>query len=334
MAKLRIGIAHGPDDAAEKQSRARARRKSDVQEIAEVLTRAGHDTFSLIVDGGQECLKRLALTEADLIFNLVEAFGDDDTKEPHVAAYYDLIGLRYTGSGPRGLSIAMDKALAKKVLAFHGVRTPMFATVFRGRLDWAHDINFPVIVKPVREDGSIGIGFKAVAGSIKELMERIDELHADFNHPVLIEQYIEGREIYVGVIGNAQAEAFPPVELDLSHLPKGTPRIAGVEVKWQEGTRAYRGSKYRIPDDLSADVLAATQHAALTSFQALQLRDYARFDFRVAPDSKVYLIEANPNPYLHSSAEFIKGARASGRTHPETILEIVEVTQERYHSRS
>jgi D-alanine-D-alanine ligase len=228
----------------------------------------------------------------------------------------------------------MDKALAKKVLAFHGVRTPMFATVFRGRLDWAHDINFPVIVKPVREDGSIGIGFKAVAGSIKELMERIDELHADFNHPVLIEQYIEGREIYVGVIGNAQAEAFSPVELDLSHLAKGTPRIAGVEVKWQEGTRAYRGSKYRIPDDLSAEVVAATQQAALTSFQALQLRDYARFDFRVTPDNKAYLIEANPNPYLHSSAEFVKGARASGRSQPETILEIVELAQERYHSRS
>lgn len=334
MAKLRIGIAQGPRDAAEKQTRARARRKSDVQEIAEVLTRAGHETFALIVDGSQECLKRLALAEADLVFNLVEAFGDDDTKEPHVAAYYDLIGLRYTGSGPRGLSIAMDKALAKKVLAFHGVRTPMFATVFRGRLDWAHDINFPVIVKPVREDGSIGIGFKAVAGSIKELMERIDELHADFNHPVLIEQYIEGREIYVGVIGNAQAEAFSPVELDLSHLPEGTPRIAGVEVKWQEGTRAYRGSKYRIPDDLSAEVVAATQQAALTSFQALQLRDYARFDFRVTPDNKAYLIEANPNPYLHSSAEFIKGARASGWSQPETILEIVELAQERYHSRS
>ncbi|MFQ5967233.1 MAG: ATP-grasp domain-containing protein [Acidimicrobiia bacterium] len=331
MARLRIGITHDPDDATDAQRRNGAsRRKSDVEEITEVLRRAGHRTFALAVDGSRECLKRLAQVDADLIFNLVESFGDDNTKEPHVAAYYELVGLRYTGSGPRGLSLAMDKALTKKVLAFHRVRTPMFATVFRGRLDWAHDIDFPVIVKPVREDGSIGIGFSALAGSIKELMERIDELHADFNHPVLIEQFIDGREIYVGVIGNARPEAFPPVELDLSHLPKGKPRIAGTEVKWQEGTRAYRGSRYRIPKDLPGDVVESIQSTALTSFQALHLRDYARFDFRITPNNKMYLIEANPNPYLYSGAEFAKGARASGRTYPATILEIVELALSRY----
>jgi len=335
MARLRIGIAHDPDDKPEPQRSGRsARRKSDVQEIAEALKRAGHRTFLIAVDGTPACLKRMARVEADLIFNLVEAFGDDDTKEPHVAAYYDLLGLPFTGSGPRGLSLAMDKALAKKVVSFHGVKTPKFVTVFRGRLDWAHDIDFPVIVKPVREDGSIGIGFSALAGSIKELMERIDELHADFNNPVLIEQYIDGREIYVGVIGNAQAEAFPPIELDLSHLPKGKPKIAGIEVKWQEGSRAYRGTKFLNPEDLPANIVQRTQHAALTSFQALQLRDYARFDFRITPDNKIYLIEANPNPYLHSTCEFIRGARASGRTHPGTILEIVELAQARYRIRS
>ncbi len=335
MAKLQIGITHDPEDAPDtQQGNRRRRRKSDVDEIAEVLRRAGHDVFLMVVDGSQECLAKLAKVQADLILNLVEAFGDDNTKEAHVAAYYELLGLRYTGSGPRGLALAMDKALTKKVVQFHGVRTPKFATVFRGRLDWAHDVDFPVIVKPVREDGSIGIGFSALVHSIKELMERIDQLHADFNHPVLIEQYIEGREIYVGVIGNAQPEAFPPVELDLSHLPKGTPRIAGVEVKWQEGSRAYRGSKYRVPDGLPEAVVDRLQTAALTSFQALQLRDYARFDFRVAPDHKTYLIEANPNPYLHSGAEFIKGARASGRTHPQTIIEIVDLALSRYGARA
>jgi len=295
-----------------------------------VLARAGHDVFFIVVDGSRECLTKLAGVESDLIFNLVEAFGGDDTKEPFVAAYYDLLGLRYTGSGPRGLSLAMDKGLTKKVLQFHGVQTPKFVTVFRGRLDWAHDLDFPVIVKPIREDGSVGIGFRALVGSIKDLMERIDELHAEFNHPVLIEQYIEGREIYVGVIGNAGAEAFPPVELDLSHLPEGTPRIAGAEVKWQEGTRAYRGSKYRIPDDLPVNVVEAMQAAAVTAFQALQLRDYARIDFRVTTDHRPYLIEANPNPYLYSRAEFMKGARASERTHPRTILEIVGHALSRY----
>jgi D-alanine-D-alanine ligase len=183
-------------------------------------------------------------------------------------------------------------------------------------------------VKPLREDGSIGIGFDALAGNIKELMERIDALTAEFNSPVLIEQYIEGREIYMGVIGNSPPEALPPVELDLSHLPKGTPRIAGTEVKWSEGSRAYRGSKIRLPK-LPPAVLETMQRYALAAFQALSLRDYARIDFRVALD-KVYLIEANPNPYLHSGHEFIRGARASGRTHPATILEILELARVRY----
>ncbi|PYM58068.1 MAG: D-alanine--D-alanine ligase [Candidatus Rokuibacteriota bacterium] len=332
---LRIGIAQGPDDAPEAAERGRrTRRKNDVEEIADVLVRAGHETIPVVVDGSPECLKRLTQVQADLVFNLVEGFGDDDTKEPHVAAYYELLGLRYTGSGPLGLAIALDKGLTKRILAFHGVQTPMFALVFRGRLEWAHDIDFPVIVKPAHEDGSIGIGFRAIAHSIKELMERIDELHADFNQPVLIEQYIEGREIYVGVLGNATPEVFPLVELDLSHLPPGTPRIAGVEVKWEEGTRAYRGSKLRVPDDLPPRVVEAVREIAVTSFQALHLRDYARFDFRITADHEIYLIEANPNPYLQSGAEFVKGARASGRTYPQTILEIVELAQARYGTRS
>jgi D-alanine-D-alanine ligase len=323
---MRIIIAHAADESIEA---VKGRRKSDVQEVAAVLRKAEHEVLGLAVDGTPECLRALAQAQADLVFNLVESFGGDDTKEPHVAAYYDLLGLRYTGSSARGLTLAMDKALAKKVFSFHGVATPRWAVVWRGRLDSAHDIEFPVIVKPAREDGSIGIGFDALAGNIKELMERIDQLHAEFDHPVLIEQYIDGREVYMGVLGNHQPEALPPVELDLSHLPKGTPRIAGTEVKWAEGTRAYRGSKVSVPE-LPDDVHETMQRAAITAFQSLGLRDYARVDFRLTRDGKVYLIEANPNPYLASGAEFIKGARASGRTYAQTILEIVELARARY----
>ncbi|HEX9818842.1 MAG TPA: hypothetical protein VGD07_04425 [Methylomirabilota bacterium] len=190
----------------------------------------------------------------------------------------------------------------------------------------------------------IGIPFYLADPKLARLEQEIDDLEDEreirmylrheaghaFNHPVLIEQYIEGREIYVGVIGNAEAEALPPVELDLSHLPKGTPRIAGAEVKWQEGTRAYRGSRARVPTDLPAPVVEALQGAAVTAFQTLHLRDYARFDFRITPDGAAYLIEANPNPYLHSTAEFIRAARASGRTYPGTIREIVGLALSRY----
>src|SRR6266545_6421865 len=131
---MRITVAHGADESIDGP---KGRRKTDVQEVADVLRKAGHEVSGLAVDGTPECLRALAQAQADLVFNLVESFGDDDTKEPHVAAYYDLLGLRYTGSGARGLTLAMDKALAKKILHFHGIQTPDFVTVFRGRVDWA-----------------------------------------------------------------------------------------------------------------------------------------------------------------------------------------------------
>lgn len=326
---MKIVVAHAADESVDPPRGRRPARKTDVQEVAHVLRGAGHDVAGIAIDGTPDCLRTLTQVRPDLIFNLVESFGDDNSKEPHVAAYYELLGFPYTGSGPRGLTLAMDKAVAKKILAFHNVVSPKFAVFWRGRLDWdADDVEFPVIVKPLREDGSIGIGFDALAGNIKELMERIDGLTSEFGGPILIEQYVEGREIYMGVLGNSTPEALPPVELDLSHLPKGTPRIAGTEVKWSEGTRAYRGSKVRVPK-LPKGVLETMERYALTAFQALGLRDYARVDFRLAQDT-VYLIEANPNPYLHSGAEFIRGARAAGRTHPQTITEIVDLARARY----
>jgi D-alanine-D-alanine ligase len=297
--------------------------------VIRALAAGGHEARAVAVDGTRESLVRLARVDVDLLFNMVEGFGEDDTKEPHVAAYLELLGVHFTGSGSRALAVAMDKPLTKKILQFHAIRTPRFITVVPGRLGWADELHFPVIVKPAREDGSIGIGFGALVHGIKELMQRIDELYASFGHAVLVEEYIDGREIYVGVLGNSPPEVLPPIELDLSHLPKGTPRIAASEVKWSEGTRAYRGSKARVAD-LKPEAVTKLQEAALTAFHALALRDYARFDFRLAADGTPYLIEANPNPHLLSTSEFARAARASGRTHPRTIREIVEHALRRY----
>ena len=171
--------------------------------------------------------------------------------------------------------LAQDKTVAKKIFAFHGIHTPVFARSFRGRLAFSDHLQFPVIVKPAREDGSIGIEFNAVVSSIKELMERIDWLHEHFDAPVLIEEYIEGREMYVGVLGSETPEALPVIELDLSKLPEGTPRIAAAEVKWGKGTKAYRDTKSIVPSDLSEETVALLQQTAVAAYQALELRDSA-----------------------------------------------------------
>jgi D-alanine-D-alanine ligase len=263
--------------------------------------------------------------DCDLVFNLAESFADDDTADFKIAAFLELVGKKYTGTGTQGLMIAQDKAIAKKIFAFHGIHTPTFARCYRGRLDFSHDLHFPVIMKPAREDGSIGIEFSAVVNSIRELMERMDWLHAHFDSPVLIEEYIDGREMYVGVMGNDKPEALPVVELDLSKLPDGTPRIAAAEVKWGKGTKAYRDTKSAIAVDVADDTMLALQQTAVAAYQALELRDYGRVDMRLQPDGKVHVIEVNPNPWLSSRAEFAMAARKSGRTYARLIEEIVEL---------
>jgi D-alanine-D-alanine ligase len=300
--------------------------KKEVEtEVAEALVKLGHEPVMYELDGTQKSLLGLSRTDGDLVFNLAESFADDDTSDFKIAAFLELLGKKYTGSGSHALMLAQDKAVAKKIFAFHGIHTPTFAKCFRGRLDFSHDLQFPVIVKPAREDGSIGIEFSAVVSSIRELMERMDWLHANFDSPVLIEEYIEGREMYVGVIGNDKAEALPVIELDLSKLPEGTPKIAAAEVKWGKGTAAYRDTKSAIATDLPDETVQLLQQTAVAAFQALELRDYGRVDMRLQPDGRVQVIEVNPNPWLASRSEFAMAARKSGRTYTQLIGEIVEL---------
>lgn len=300
-------------------------KKEVEEEVADTLTKLGHEPVLYELDGTQKSLLGLAKAECDLVFNLSESFAEDDTADYKIAAFLELLGRKYTGSGTHGLMLAQDKAVAKKIFAFHGIHTPTFAKSFRGRLDFSHDLEFPVIVKPAREDGSIGIEFSAVVNSIRELMERMDWLHANFDSPVLIEEYIEGREMYVGVLGNEKPEALPIVELDLSKLPEGTPRIAAAEVKWGKGTAAYRDTKSAIATDLPDEIVQTLHQTAVAAYQALELRDYGRVDMRLQADGKVHVIEVNPNPWLASKAELAMAARKSGRTYTQLIAEIVEL---------
>src|SRR5687767_4055673 len=278
MGTLRIAVLYDRVLVDESEEQAPSTEKSPVtrtldkkeveEEVAEALTKLGHEPVMYELDGTQKSLLGLSKVDCDLVFNLAESFADDDTADFKIAAYLDLLGKKYTGTGTNGLMLAQDKAVAKKIFAFHGILTPVFAKSFRGRLDFSHDLQFPVIVKPAREDGSIGIEFSAVVSSIRELMERIDWLHQNFDSPVLIEEYIAGRERYVGVIGHAKPEALPVIELDLSKLPEGTPRIAAAEVKWGKGTKAYRDTKSAVATDLPEDAVGALQKTAIEAYKA------------------------------------------------------------------
>ena len=309
--------------------------KEDREEIFEALEKLGHEPSYYVLDGRTPSLQGLAKCGADLVFNLTESYAGDDTKEMHVAAYMDLIGLPYTGAGPHANFLAQDKAIAKKMFAFHGIRTPYFATAYRGQIDHAHDISFPLIVKPMSEDGSIGINANAVVSSVKELMERVQYIQDDFDSPALIEEYIEGREIYAAILGSYEdAHVLPLVELDLSKLPEGLPKIASYDVKFEKHTEAHRLTKSAVATNVDEETTNRLSETALGAYRAVKLRDYGRIDMRLTNKGEVYVIEANPNPWLSSKQEFAMAAKASGLSYTELISEIVELAMARYTRRA
>ncbi|MGA2559349.1 MAG: ATP-grasp domain-containing protein [Terracidiphilus sp.] len=345
MASLKVTILHdtweeGPPEPepepvkAPRGQKGAVRRKKPVplhdrEEIFEALTRLGHVPSYHVLDGKNQSLLALARCGADLVFNLTESYAGDDTMDRNIAAYLDLLHLPYTGGGPQALYLAQDKSIAKKIFDFHKIKTPDFAISYKGRTEHAHDIEFPLIVKPVSEDGSIGIDAGSFVESVKELMERIDYIHEEFDSPALIEEYIDGREIYAAILGNENAEVLPLIELDLSKLPKGTPRIAGQDVKFDQEAEAFKVTKSAPAENLDEETTKELQDTALAAYRALKLRDYGRVDMRLNKKGQVYVIEANPNPWLASAAEFTMAAKKGGYSYTSLIERIVELVRAR-----
>lgn len=304
-------------------------------QIQDALGAAGHSVQRLAVEAKvAPVVGALDRNPPELVFNLAESFAGRSALESNVAALLNLLGLRYTGSSPAGLLLAGDKALTKKILSFHGIRSPQFATSYRGSVDWAGDIRFPLIVKPPQEDASIGITGKSIVRDLRELLSTMDALQSEYSSPVLVEEFVEGREFYVGVLGNATPEALPVIELDFSRFPQNRPRIASWAAKWGEDGES-RGEEWEaaesvFPEDLSADLVARMNEAAVQAFQALRLRDYARVDLRVSADGEVFVLEVNPNCYLERESEFARAAERSGLGHTALIARIVELAAARY----
>ena len=304
-------------------------------QIESALRAGGHDTRRVSVTHDvKELVATLRLDRPDLVINLAESFDGKSAMESNVAALLNLLGLHYTGSSPAGLMLAGDKSLTKKVLSFHGIQTPQFATLYRGAVDWSGDLTFPVIVKPPQEDASLGITSASVVHEIKDLFDRIDALQSEYQAPVLVEQYIEGREFYVGVLGNANAAALPVIELDFTGFPADRPRIASWEAKWGadgEGSGAeYAGTRSVFPEHLDPELEARMPKIAVDAFDALRLRDYARIDLRVSDAGEIYVIEVNPNCYLERESEFARAAQRAGWEYDALVARIVDLASARY----
>ncbi|NUO40311.1 MAG: ATP-grasp domain-containing protein [Gemmatimonadaceae bacterium] len=329
---MKIVLLHGADAAEPPEDPV-------LGQIEEALRTLDHEVARVSVGPDVEAVIA-ALRSADpaIVFNLAESFDGKSALESNVAALLNLLGLRYTGSSPAGLLMAGDKSLTKQVLGFQSVPTPQFATVFRGALDHVGDLKFPLIVKPPQEDASLGITSKSVVRDIKELFGTMDSLQREFQSPVMVEEFIEGREYYVGVLGNVSPQALPVIELDFSAFPADRPRVASYEAKWGEGGTGgtgetgaeFAGTKSIFPTDLSPELVKRMQDVAVEAFGALRLRDYGRVDLRVTPEGEVYVIEVNPNCYLEKSGEFARAAAEAGIPHEALVGRILELAQARY----
>ena len=312
-----------------------------IEQLASAIESLHHIVTRIAVDADiGPVVQQLKRSAPELVFNLTESFAGVSSLDSNLAALLNLLGLQYTGSSPSGLMLAGDKSLTKKVLTFHGIRTPKFATVYRGAVDWVGDIDFPLIVKPPQEDASIGITSGSLVTDLRELLSKIDELQSEFGTPVLLEEFIDGREFYVGVLGNVKARALPVMELDFSRMPAGAPRIASWEAKWgadgsgagpeAEKSAEFAGTRSVFPTDLDEDLVERLQTTAVDAFHALRLRDYARIDMRVSSAGDVYVIEVNPNCYLERTAEFGRSAEKDGMTYHALIAEIISLAMARY----
>jgi D-alanine-D-alanine ligase len=306
-----------------------------LEQLESALTTNGHTVRRLAVDDAvQPLINELTKEEPDLVFNLAESFRGKSALESNVAALLNLLDLRYTGSSPAGLILAGDKTLTKKVLSFHSILSAKFATMFRGQSDWVGDIKFPLLVKPPQEDASLGITQKSIVNDVKELLDVLSSIQQEYQSPVLVEEFIDGREFYVGVLGNSKVEALPIIELDFSKFPKDLPKIASWEAKWgdegDEKGAQFEGTESIFPTDLSEELTKKIQQVAIDSFQALRLRDYARIDLRVTAKEEVYVIEANPNCYLEAKSEFARAAQKHGLEYPQLIARIVDLASARY----
>ncbi len=298
-------------------------------DVLQGLHSLGHRTRCLGVRDDLSVLAQ-ALTEQplDLCFNLLEEFHDHTGYGAAVISFLELMRCPYSGCNPRGTLLARDKALAKKLLCFHDIPTPRFAVLPLGRgTRHVGPLAYPLVVKAANEDASLGLSQASVVASPAKLAQRVRFMHEQYGVDVLVEEYIEGRELYVGILGNERLETLPTFELAFDRWPRGAPRIATQRVKWSAAYQARHAIDSVPARGLSARLQAKVQELALAVYRVLGLSGYGRIDFRLTDSGQLYVLEANPNPDIAVDGEFAQAARAAGWEYPELLQRILRLGQ-------
>jgi D-alanine-D-alanine ligase len=261
-----------------------------------------------------------------VVFNLLDEFSGIISYDHYVVAYLELIRQRYTGCNPRGMMLSRDKVLTKRVLASHRVATPAFRLFpFGRRYREPSRLTFPLFVKSATEDASLGIAQASLVEDMKSLRERVQFIHEQIQSDALVEEYIDGREIYVGVLGNSRLTTLPAWEMDFGTLAENQARIATRKVKWDRQYQVKHGIRTGKAQDLGDEQRELLSRLAKRTYRALYMSGFARMDFRLTSDGRIFLLEANANPNLSKGEDLADSAKAFGMSYTALVNRIVQL---------
>ncbi len=302
----------------------------EYEKIVNSLKKSGYDAYLLnIKDNLNLFLEDLNRNKPDVIFNLVELYKDQPKLEMNFTGLLELLNVAYTGAPPITLGTCQNKVLTKQILKSIRIRTPRFRIVKSLDESKKHNLRYPVIIKPAYEDASVGIDDDAVVYDLDSLRKRIKYLYNYLNQPVLIEEFIWGRELNVAIFGDNKPEVLPISEIDFSELPDDLHPIVSFQAKWDPYHIAYHKTIPVCPAPLDDKIRKEAEKIALKCFYTLGCRDYARVDMRLSKDNKLFVLEVNPNPDLQEDAGFMRSASHAGYSYDAVLKMIVDFAYQR-----
>ncbi|HLE63977.1 MAG TPA: hypothetical protein VI750_12585 [Pyrinomonadaceae bacterium] len=295
-------------------------------DVISTLKKMGHEVYPVGLYNQLNVIGNALMEhKPHIAFNLLEEFHGYPLYDQHVVSYLELMRQPYTGCNPRGLTLAHDKALTKMLLAYHRIQVPNFAVFPMNRkVRRPKRLTFPLLVKSISEEGSVGIAQASIVHDDDKLAQRVEFIHRQNSTAAIAEQYIKGREIYVGLIGNQNIQTYAPWELVMEKLPEGAENIATLKVKWDPAYQERVGVKTK-PAELTPEQRKNLERLSKRIYRHLFLSGYARMDYRFTEDGEFYLLEANPNPQIACGEDFADSAAHSGVPYDQLLQKILTV---------
>jgi D-alanine-D-alanine ligase len=287
----------------------------------------GHNSEHLAIYDDLDLLRqKMEKFAPDVLFNLADHFKNNPGFDQNIVSLLEMQGVPFTGCGATGLTLCKHKGISKKILGYHHIHVPNFVVIPRGqRIARLKQPRFPMVVKPVKEEASYGISRASFVETDEQFRERVAFIHEKYNSDVIAEEYIEGRELYVSLMGNVRLKVFPIREMVFREVPPNEPKIATYKAKWDDEYRKRWGMENQFAEGLDAALVSEIEETCKRIYRLLTIEGYARIDLRLTADNKLYFIEANPNPHLAADEDFAQSADKAGLKYPQLIDAIIRL---------